>query len=198
MPGPSRPLTLLRIAAAVCVVQAAGCGGAAVAPVPAGSAGQQTVFGSTGQTAGSLRGDIYELPDNADKLPDFAALTPTGSVYATTFDVPNRSFTEGFPGVTKRFEWFALRFAGPWQAHSAGKYAFRLTSDDGSRLLIDGKLVVDNDGVHGDTSVSGEVELTAGSHAFELQYFQGPATEISLQLFVTPPGGSEHIWTIAD
>ncbi|RBL86246.1 hypothetical protein DDE05_11680, partial [Streptomyces cavourensis] len=38
-----------------------------------------------------------------------------------------------------------------------GSYAFRLTSDDGSRLLIDDQLVIDHDGLHGAEPKDGSV-----------------------------------------
>ncbi len=54
----------------------------------------------------------------------------------------------------------------------AGAYTFRLLSDDGSQLWIDGQQVIDHDGVHGATTKDGDVTLTAGSHALEVRYFQ--------------------------
>ena len=52
-------------------------------------------------------------------------------------------------------------------------YVFRLVSDDGSRLTIDGKVVIDHDGLHGDDAKDGEVALKAGYHPFRLDYFEG-------------------------
>ncbi|PWU08507.1 MAG: hypothetical protein C5B50_29435 [Verrucomicrobia bacterium] len=57
-------------------------------------------------------------------------------------------------------------------------YTFTLNSDDGSLLLIDGTLVVDNGGVHPPATSSGTASLTAGAHSFEVQFFEccdGPA-----------------------
>lgn len=51
-------------------------------------------------------------------------------------------------------------------------YVFRLVSDDGSTLHIDGKLVIDHDGLHGDEAKDGEVALKAGIHPFRLDYFE--------------------------
>lgn len=56
---------------------------------------------------------------------------------------------------------------------TAGDYTFRLTSDDGSKLLIDDALVVDHGGLHGNTSKDGVATLTAGSHALHIDYFEG-------------------------
>jgi outer membrane protein OmpA-like peptidoglycan-associated protein len=72
---------------------------------------------------------------------------------------------------------------------AAGTYRFRLTSDDGSRLLIDGRQVIDNDGVHGEVQVEESVELAEGVHSIEVQYFQGPRFDVALVLEMAPPGG---------
>jgi len=53
-----------------------------------------------------------------------------------------------------------------------GTYSFTLNSDDGSRLFIDSTMVVDNGGAHSPTINSGSTFLTAGSHPFEVQFFE--------------------------
>ena len=52
-----------------------------------------------------------------------------------------------------------------------GTYTFYTQSDDGSRLYIDGKLVVNNDGLHGQVERSGKVNLTSGAHQIVVTYF---------------------------
>ena len=155
--------------------------------------GGENPFGSATSDSISLKGDIYYLPDGASSLPDFSSLTPVGSIYTKVLDIPTRSFTSGFPGVTNRFEWFAIRYTGTFNVDTEGDYAFRLVSDDGSRLFIDGKKIIDNDGLHPTQSASGNAYLASGQHSIEVDYFQGPREEIALQLFWTPPGGSEEI-----
>jgi hypothetical protein len=68
-----------------------------------------------------------------------------------------------------------------------GVYGFYLTSDDGSRLVVDGKQVVDNDGVHGARERSGYVALAAGLHPIELLFFQGRGG-VGLELAYDGPG----------
>ena len=60
----------------------------------------------------------------------------------------------------------------------------------------DGNPVVMNDGVHPPKSVSGSVTLSAGDQELVLEYFQGPRYHIALQVWVTPPGGSEQIFSV--
>lgn len=141
----------------------------------------------------NLKGTIYFLPEETEGMPaDLAKLAPQGTIYADALDVPLRSFTEGFPGVTNRFEWFGVVYTGTFQVEKPGEYLFRLSSDDGSRLWIDDRLVIDHDGVHGECSADSTVALTQGAHRIRVWYFQGPATDIALQLFVQPPGAEEE------
>jgi hypothetical protein len=157
------------------------------------SEGSETTFGSSTADSTSLRGDIYYLPEGTSSLPDFSTLTPVGSIYTKVLDIPERSFDSGFPGVTDRFEWFAIRYTGAFRVETEGEYKFRLVSDDGSRLYIDGKKIIDNDGTHPSQSVSGSVSFNSGVHDIEVDYFQGPRYYVALQLFWTQPGGTETI-----
>ena len=72
---------------------------------------------------------------------------------------------------------------------TAGTYTFRLTSDDGSELFIDDGLVIDHDGLHGETSMDGDVELTAGMHALRVNFFEAGGGE-ELTLSWRPPGAT--------
>jgi len=57
-------------------------------------------------------------------------------------------------------------------APSDGTYYFRTTSDDGSWLWVDGKLVVNNYGLHGTATVQGSMNLTAGYHSVFVKFFE--------------------------
>nr|WP_205740654.1 family 16 glycoside hydrolase [Haloactinopolyspora alba] len=71
-----------------------------------------------------------------------------------------------------------------------GTYEFRLTSDDGSRLVIDDELVIDHDGLHGAEPKDGSVELTAGYHSLRIEHFENGGGEV-LSLAWRPPGATE-------
>lgn len=68
---------------------------------------------------------------------------------------------------------FGLRFRGVITIPRDGEYTFYTDSDDGSRLLINERRIVDNDGVHPPQSREGKVTLKAGEHAFGVDYFDG-------------------------
>lgn len=162
---------------------------ALLAALAAAPLAAQANFGSAGSTPFQLRGQIYYLDEGADHLPDFSQLHPQGTISTTVLNVPGQSFDQGFPGVTNRFEWFAIDYRGAFAVPAPGMYRFRLTSDDGSRLLIDGRQVIENDGIHGVSDVEDSVQLDEGVHSIEVQYFQGPRYEVALVLEWALPGG---------
>ena len=91
---------------------------------------------------------------------------------------------------TKLIADFSARWSGNLTIEKAGTYEFITESDDGSLLTIDGKNIVDNSGDHGMTKKSGQMELTAGSHALLLQFEQGSGGAGCLLLW-KPPGDKE-------
>jgi hypothetical protein len=144
-------------------------------------------FGSTVIIPGGLKGQIY-LIEPRENLPKFEKLEPVGTIYAKGLYIPPREFMEGFPGVTDRVEWFAIDFTGRFYIERPGNYRFNLASDDGSKLYIDRKLVINNDGVHPTELVGTAVKLSGGVHSIRLSYFQGPRYQLSLMLSVAGPG----------
>lgn len=134
---------------------------------------------------------VYRLGEGTGSLPDLNAMSHVDQICMDNFNVPTRSFTEGFPGVRDLYEWFALRGRAKLIIPVAGEYTFYLNSDDGSKLYIDGGLVVDNDGLHPTQEKSATITLSKGVHMLDLWYYQGPATEIALQLFWSTPYDGE-------
>jgi len=153
----------------------------------------ETVFGGITYIEGALKGNIYHLPPSTRVLPDFSTLLPVGSIYTKELNIPTQDFMQGFPGVTDRFEWFGVQYAGQFEVERDGIYVFRLNSDDGSCLYIDNLLLINNDGIHPPRSKSGSIPLKRVPHQIRVDYFQGPRAAIALQLYITPPGGSEQI-----
>ncbi|HEX2131074.1 MAG TPA: family 16 glycoside hydrolase [Actinophytocola sp.] len=73
-----------------------------------------------------------------------------------------------------------------------GTYAFRLTSDDGSRLYIDDQLVIDHDGLHGAEPKDGAVTLSAGHHSLRIEFFEAGGGQV-LQLAWRTPGAADFV-----
>jgi PA14 domain len=132
-------------------------------------------------------GQIYFIPDTTTMFPDVTMLTPQATIYTPWFDVPTDWNT---PIIGTRTDWYAIRYQGNMLAIAAGTYSFRLVSDDGAVLYIDGTKVVDNDGLHSTQQATGTATLTAGTHSVQVDYFQAQYYA-ALELWVTPPGGTE-------
>src|SRR5215470_648341 len=145
-------------------------------------------FGTTVASNSGFRGTIYYLEPGARKLPNFSKLEPAGTIYTKYLCVPPHAFDEGFPGVTDRFEWFAIDYRGRFWIAKSGTYRFALASDDGSILYIDGKKVIHNDGTHPVMEKFSKTRLKAGAHEIRVSYFQGPRFHVALVLRVAGPG----------
>jgi hypothetical protein len=117
---------------------------------------------SSAQTESKLPGIAFAYYEGSwDSLPDFSTLVPIkdGTLPKICFD-PRR-----------RNENFAFEYSGYLLIPAEDVYSFYTDSDDGSRLYIDGKLVVDNDGLHGMLEKEGTVTLAEGYHSFRVGYF---------------------------
>jgi hypothetical protein len=120
-------------------------------------------------------GILWELYEGSfKKLPDFDKLKPTstGKVYnfgLDKIDTPQHNF--------------AIKFNSFIEIDKEGKYDFYTSSNDGSRLYIDDKLVVDNDGEHGTKQLSGKIHLSKGIHSIRVEYFQSGGSKVLLVFY---------------
>jgi hypothetical protein len=77
-------------------------------------------------------------------------------------------------------------YNGYFDAAEAGTYNFYTESDDGTVIIIDGEVIVDNDGVHGDEDVNADVDLSVGLHYIEVRYFERGGGDTFVARFTTP------------
>ncbi len=114
------------------------------------------------------QGVSYEYYEGSwSSLPDFDSLTPVASGKQNDFSLTNRNKNDNF----------AFRFRSGLDVPHDGRYYIFLISDDGSKIFIDGELLVNNDGVHGRHFEYSRIELTAGLHDIEVQYFEETGRE---------------------
>ena len=101
------------------------------------------------------------------QLPDFDSLTPvaTGTLSEFSLEPSQRNDNYGF------------RYTTTITVPSTDDYTFYTVSDDGSRLLVNGVEVVDNDGLHGAIEESGTVTLSAGQHTVVVEFFEATGGE---------------------
>jgi len=81
------------------------------------------------------------------------------------------------PAVTSATDYFAIRYSFDFLA-PGGEVMFFLNSDDGSRLYVDGEVVIFNDGLHGARTLSTKLNLSSGWHAIRLDYFEKTGSAI--------------------
>ena len=82
-----------------------------------------------------------------------------------------------------RDEHCGLVFEGFLRIRETGVHTLHLASDDGSRLLIDDQLVIDNDGLHGRIEKSVRISLKQGWHPIRVEWFNATGgMDLSLEL----------------
>lgn len=131
------------------------------------------VVGAAGK--GSANYAYYE--GDFENVPDFAKLKPKATGKASGFDL----------GVAPRGTNYAVKFEAVLPVEQEGQYSFTLHSDDGSQLSIDGKMVVNNDGIHPPQSKGGKAKLKKGNHRVVVGFFQGGGGA-TLRASVSGPG----------
>jgi hypothetical protein len=146
-----------------------------------------------GGPRGAFRAEVCFIPAWTPSLRQMGQCRPEVVFFTNHLDVSPRKFNQGFPGVTERTEWFAIRYRGTFRVRVSDYYTFRILSDDGSLLHIDGHLIVDNDGQHPPAYKEGTIPLEQGEHELYVEYYQGPRDNIALQLFVSGSDGVQRI-----
>lgn len=158
-------------------------------PILAGT----NIFGSGTPDPNGWKGSFFVIPAGTAKMPALATMTPNGALFASQLNVAPQQFSGGFPGIdAARNTDFAIRWEAPLIVTNEADYTFRLASDDGTILSIDGTLIIDNDGNHGPVPKEGPVHLVPGTHAITVDYFQGSGG-VALQLFCKKAGGAETV-----
>lgn len=89
-------------------------------------------------------------------------------------------------------DFYALVFTGFIDIPEKDLYRLTLKSDDGSRLFIDGKLLVDNDGPHPVQEFSGLTRLDKGLVPIRVEFFEGIGNAL-LELRLQKAGDARKI-----
>jgi len=97
-----------------------------------------------------------------NKLPLFATLEP----------VSEGVLAEGLLDIrpAKMNEHFGMVFEGKLLAPKDGKYRFGIASDDGARLIINDKRVIEHNGLRGFSMKKGGLMLMAGPHDIRVEF----------------------------
>lgn len=137
---------------------------------------------ATGATATSAGLSYNYFEGSWETVPDFSSMKPASSGIASNV---------ALSALPHRDEYWGMAAHGLIVVPQTGLYRFYLTSDDGSKLWIDGTVVVDNDGAHATMEKNGYALLEAGPHRIEVGFFQGSGGA-DLHLEVVPPEGKRQ------
>jgi cytochrome c len=107
---------------------------------------------------------LSSSPNTLNQI-DFNA-KPVATAIATKVDAGNDGFGEFKDN-------FALVATGYLYLEKDDNIVFQLISDDGSRMWVDNRQLIDNDGNHGMEPKEAEVALRAGYHPIRIEYYQG-------------------------
>jgi RHS repeat-associated protein len=104
------------------------------------------------------------------------------------------TWATGSPAPGVQADWFSDRWTGDITFASAGTYSLRALQDDGVRIFIDDKAIVDSWVYTHSYSPSGL--FTTGQanekHRIRIDHFEGGG-DANLTLYWTPPGGTEAV-----
>lgn len=149
-----------------------------------------------------LTAQVHNLPawDNVT-LPNLFVGNPTLGTFVTqNLNVGDTPASNGFPGMPAAlqqqvgYEGYSLDINGYLNVPTTGDYVFKMFSDDGAILLINDQVVIADDSLHAPrTATSNTVRLNAGLNRINVIYYQGPQSQIALQLKWSGPNLSEQV-----
>jgi hypothetical protein len=129
-----------------------------------------------------------------------SASAPVGNFTLANLSVGNSQSSNGFPGMPAALQnqvgltGYALDCNGYLNIKTSGMYTFSMLSDDGVRLVIDNNVLINSPQLQAPTvNSSKSVELQRGQRSFNVIYYQGPHTQIALELKYQGPHTSLQV-----
>jgi hypothetical protein len=91
-------------------------------------------------------------------------------------------------------DFFNFRYDGYLYITTGGSYQFQTTSSDGTRVEIDGAVVVNNDGVHEAQTVTGSSRtLSSGPRRIKVKYFEYTGSAVITVKYKGPDTGGSWL-----
>ncbi|WP_018619057.1 OmpA family protein [Spirosoma luteum] len=118
------------------------------------------VAAQTGKPTSGLIGEYFNGPNFERKV--LTRIDP-----AVDFD-----WNWQYPGPGVQREYFSVRWTGKLYAPKSGKYRFSALADDGVRVWVNGKKVIDEWRKQDDSNFTGDIALTGGRlYDLRIEYF---------------------------
>ncbi len=129
------------------------------------------------ENAMAVPGDLLFTKDGKPGLEGeyFQGTNLEGKALYTRIDKDvNFDFASGSPGPGLAASNYSIRWTGVLKPKRSGPFQIGFTGDDGYRLWINGKLIVEDWTTHAPSTLTNAIELRAGqSYAIKIEYFQG-------------------------
>ncbi len=132
--------------------------------------------------------------ESANVLPKFESLgNATAMTTVDMVNIADQDASAGFPGLTLTSN-YAARLSGSINITIEAEYEFCINSDDGSQLLLENTIVVDNDGTKDEAAEAcALVYLTPGEYQLAIHYFQADGARMALQFAWAQDGGDKQL-----
>lgn len=138
-----------------------------------------------------LLAEFFDFTSALSVIPTLTGRTPTVVRSDAQIAYPSTGGTwAGLPGSMA--DTFASRHTGWLKIDTAGSYTLSISSDDGSRVYLDGALLINNDGLHGMQERSATLTLVPGFHHLRVEFFEN-AGGAGLEFRWTGPGISKQL-----
>ena len=121
--------------------------------------------------------------DEIRQLPDFTKLTPSKTGIVT-------SLTPA-PIAGSRLENYAVVYDGYLNIEKEGFQRLVTSADDGCRLILDGRTIVEDPGPHPAQETSGPICVKPGLHRLHIEYYNGAGAG-ELKLYIRPSGAPQQ------
>ncbi len=118
----------------------------------------------------------YDWPER--HLPDFSALgQPDEQGVTANIDLRDIDDTK---------DHFCAQFDATLKVPAEEEYTFILTTDDGSRLYVDGEIIIESDGARGPIEEKAVKTLAKGNHALRVEWFDYDKGQSMVFRYSTP------------
>jgi len=127
----------------------------------------------TYQIKTGFREEVFYMKQK-DRVADLNKHRPTTQRVVKEVNYPNTK-PANFKNVWKNFKQnhdFAVRWSGVLKLTEVGTYKFSLKSDDGSRMFLNRKLVINNDGLHSWRQAQTTLQFKSATSFIIVEYFQ--------------------------
>ena len=127
------------------------------------------------------------VPPNGLSATYFDNIDFTGAVVSRYDQTLNFDWGTGSPAVGIGSDSFSARWTGFVAVPKSGNYTFFTTSDDGVRLWVNDKLIVNNWTAHATTTNSGTVKLNTGiKYSIKYEYYDNTGGAVAKLLWSGP------------